>query len=315
MYEDGSEQLNETEELPQRSATNWWLAAIVVLLVALLAAQLWPDNTVDPIAVADQTTTTTEAEPIEDEPADTTTTTTSPDETTTTTTIVEDTTTTTTTTTADEVPLSSSAAQNATTTWMTALASDDVDATWDLMSKESQERIGGRGSLEAQLPELMALYGGWLDAPDLISFTSALDSDGPDFALVVTVGGTRPAESEEAWEVVAIPVIMENGMAKVSPFLETDEMVGIAADTYVDDPVIFSGTHFTVIYPSAGSLLVYVNETFITDLRVETEDGGSYASFGPLGLEVGNHTVTAIYVDEDGSIFARAMTFVVGESS
>ena len=308
------------EEDSGSRTTNWLLVAIVVLLLAILASQVLPRSDDDEIAAPVTTTSTPDTTDTSEDPNAAETTTTVAQETTTTSEpSVETTTTTTTTSTtgssAVEVPLTREAAEGAVSDWIGFLADEDADGAWGLVAIDSQQGFGGRSTFDRQLTDLVEGYGAWADVSNPITFVNSLDSDGPDFALVVTLAGTLSQEGESAWSAVSIPVIMEGGSAKVSPFLGDGNEIGILAQGFGDEIVIPQDAQFTIIFPSSGSLLVFVNGSAVTDTRTETEDGGSYTSFGPLPLEVGNHTVTGIYVDEDGGIHARSRTYVVGESS
>ncbi len=313
IYDDGT-----VEEDSASRTTNWLLVAIVVVLLAILAAQVLPGSDDAEIAAPVTTTSAPDTTDTSEDPNASESTTTVAQETTTTSEPSVETTITTTTTTGSsvvKVPLTRHAAEDAVSDWIGFLANEDAESAWGLVAMESQQRFGGRSAFDRQLTDLVEGFGAWADASDLVTFVNSLDSDGPDFALVVTLAGTVSQEGESSWSAISIPVIMEGGSAKVSPFLGDGNEIGIGAQGYDDGAVIQQDAQFTIIFPSSGSLLIFVDGSAVTDTRTETEDGGSYTSFGPLSLEVGNHTVTGIYLDEDGGIHARSRTYVVGEGS
>lgn len=322
MYEGDREQSDRMGEPGQKGITNWWLAAIVLLLGAILFVQLRPEATnVNEVAAAMTTTSaaaasTDDAADDTEESVDTTTTTTEGTTTTSTTTTVASTTTTAAPSATEDFPLTRAAAEQVVSEWIGFIASEDVDAAWALVASDSRSAFGGRSEFGSAFTDLAESYGVWNDVSDMRTYVSSIGSDGPDFELVVTLAGTVGQEGDLLWSAVAIPVTSDGGEAKVAPFLDADMIIGNlwpGSDDVV--PVYAPDAQFGMIFPSDGTFLIVVDGVEVTELRVETEDGGSYPSFGPLSLEVGTHAATGIYLTPEGMIYARAFAFVVSEGS
>lgn len=296
--------------------TNVLLGVVVLLLAALVFAQclvasetpggdLLIDETTTTLAVlatSDDSTSTTE-QPAETSTTITTTTTTS------TTVAAPETSTTLSPNSAGSPILTHEAAEEAVSRWVSAVSVLDGDAAWDLVARDSQLAIGGRGGFDAALSELATEYGSWALVSDPDTIVYPVDDDGPDYAFVVLF---LDGVGEPTLSALAVPTVLEDGTAKVSPFVDSDMIEILSPDESLAAPQ-FTGA-VEILVPSAGDVTVYVNGLEVEASR-EEEPGGGTLLVGVPGnlLEVGSsHTLTVIYVEE-GVIHAKVVVFVVGE--
>lgn len=311
----------ETPEPPGRSqATNWLLAAILLVLVAITAVLVFNNSdsadtaSTEPGAVTSTTvveTTTTEAGTTTE--AETTTTVAE-----TTTSVAETTTTTTAETTTTIGELTDETATEAVMSWIEAINAGDSDTAYDLVAPESQTAFGGRQGFDGSFSALQEGFGAWAEASGVYGegdpwvFVNEIDDD----TRVVTLAGTVSQEGSDGQRAAAIPVVIRDGKALVQPFLRggTIEFINpIVADT---PPVLDFDPQFEVIIPGAPDVRMFVFTTeadlTLTDLGNDTTQVVS----DPFGnVEVGGISVLTVFYTEDDVVHADAVLFQVGESS
>lgn len=304
---------------PGRSgATNWLLAGILLVLVAIAAVLVFnnTDSTdtasTEPGALPSTTvaeTTTTEASTSTEAEA--------------TTTIAETTTTTeastttqaeTTTTTIGE--LTDDIAAEAAMRWIDALAVGDADTAFDLVAPESQTAFGGRAGFDGSFSGLVEGFGAWADATGVYGegdpwvFVNRVDDD----TTVVTFAGAVSQEGSDGQRAAAIPVVFRDGKGLVQPFLRagtTEFITPMAADV---PEVLESGPEFEVIVPGDPTVRMYVFTTEAQLTVTSLGNGTSQVVSAPFfNIEPGGISVLTVFFTEGDAVQADALLFQVGE--
>jgi hypothetical protein len=134
----------------------------------------------------------------------------------TTTTSVDETTTTsigvTTTTEADLLPKAIAAFQE----WVAAVAMGDTERAWDLMASPSQDALGSYERFERMSSGIAEGWGSWVVVEDA-SYSLKEDEAGRP---VLFASGVVHPEGNTEYREVSVPVVIEDGKVRVSPFEE-----------------------------------------------------------------------------------------------
>jgi len=301
-----------------RLVTNWLLALVAVVLIALVAVFVLRD---DPPTASVTTSTiapvSTTGSTVVDE------TTTMPEDGTSTT-VVGSTTTASPTTSApieatEPVPTPNELAAAAAVVdeWINALGVGDADTAWGLIDPASQEAFGGRAGFDDSFSGLAEGFGAWASSADALKYSNAVPFTDPVTFLITWVG-TVSQEGTTAMRAFGIPVATDSqGTVKVQPFLRGD-LVQFVVPEESNPPAEFASiTTFEFDIPAGAIPFVFVDGFYEENQEVVDQgDGTSRVYVTPDGkLGVGSSHILGVLYVQPGISHAEAVPFAIGEGS
>lgn len=298
---------------PDRTRTTnrllgWVLAGLVVVIGLIVWTQI--RDTGETVTPPLDTTTTSLA-------AETTvvgeTTTTGAEETTTT---GAETTTTTTEAVTTTIPgfVAPTTSAEAVRSFVTAIATNDLDTAWALMAQPSRDEVGSREQLEAYTQDYVEGYTAWASADEVAQYSNLVLSADEGEMYVVTLAGDIAGEGVTEFGTFSMPVTSpDESTFLVLAFLRGEAVEFIVPDGSAEPPAVVSNaTIFEVLIPNpATSVYFAVDDDDMSEgIVTEHSDGSVSATTAYDELPPGDHVLTVFYVGEN-TLTADALPFTV----